>query len=164
MNLKSEFLVHVIPGISDYTKTKTKVQPRVGLPGDSIAELTLQLWYEKLCSLGCLGIEERRDHSNYVYEEFQRELGHGSGGFFETNLIWKDNNPLKTTNLTALIDQVASWKIYEEFYLPHRPAVRESVERIKVKITYDASSKPAKYAASLNDCLEKVLLFKIQCG
>ena len=48
--------------------------------------------------------------------------------------------------------------------MPHRPAVRESVERIKVKITYDASSKPAKYAASLNDFLEKVLLFKIQCG
>ena len=81
MTLKSEFPVHVIPGISDYTKTKTKVQPRVGLPGDSIAELTLQLRYEKLCSLGC-----------------------------------------------------------------------------------SASSKPAKYAAFLNDCLEKVLLFKIQCG
>ena len=81
------------------------MQPRLGLPGDSIVELTLQLRYEKLCGLDCLGIEERRDHSNYIYEEFQRELAHGSGGFFETNLIWKDNNPpLKTTNLTALID------------------------------------------------------------
>ena len=28
--------------------------------------------YEKLYGLDCLGIEERRDDSNYVYEEFKK--------------------------------------------------------------------------------------------
>ena len=59
--------------------------------------------YEKLCSLDCLGIEERRDDSNYVYEEFQKQLGRGLGGFYETNLIWKDNHPpLKNNKSNSL--------------------------------------------------------------
>ena len=43
--------------------------------------------YEKLCSLDCVGTEDRRDDSNYVYEEFQKQLGRGPGGIYETNLI-----------------------------------------------------------------------------
>ena len=43
--------------------------------------------YEKRCSLDCLGIEKRRDNSNYVYEEFKTKLGRGPGGLYETNLI-----------------------------------------------------------------------------
>ena len=43
--------------------------------------------YEKRCSLDCLGIEERRDNSNYVFEEFKTKLGRGPGGLYETNLI-----------------------------------------------------------------------------
>ena len=109
--------VHVILGISDYTKIKTQERPRVGLPGEPIAELSKLGWiivspgqetgitnmlfsepslhdYEKLCSLDCVGIGERRDDSNYVYQEFQKQLGRGPGGFYETNLIWKDNHSL----------------------------------------------------------------------
>ena len=41
------------------------------------------------------------------------------------------------------------------FYLPHRSVIRESAETTKLGIVYDASSKPAKNSASLNDCLEK---------
>ena len=75
-------VIHVIPGISDYTKIKTQERPRVTLPGKPIAELTKFGWvivssgqesgitnilssrtslhdYEKRCSLDCLGIEER---------------------------------------------------------------------------------------------------------
>ena len=68
------------------------------LPGELIAELT-KFWpvivspgqksrvtnklfsktslhdYEKFCSLDCLGIEEKSDDSNYVYKEFQKQLG-----------------------------------------------------------------------------------------
>ena len=49
--------------------------------------------YEKICSLDCLSTEERRDDSNYIYTEFQKQLGRGSGRFYETNLIWRDNHP-----------------------------------------------------------------------
>ena len=40
---KSELPVHVILGISDYTKTTTQERPRVGLPVEPIAELTISL-------------------------------------------------------------------------------------------------------------------------
>ena len=61
--------------------------------------------YEKLCSLGCLGIEERSDNSNYIYEEFQIHFGCGPERFYEMNLIWKENHPpLKIANLKAFVD------------------------------------------------------------
>ena len=44
---------------------------------------------KKICSLDCLGIKERRDDSNYVYKEFQTQLGRGPEMFYKTNLIWK---------------------------------------------------------------------------
>ena len=37
---QSELPVHVILGISDYTKIKTQERPRVGLPWQPIVELT----------------------------------------------------------------------------------------------------------------------------
>ena len=45
--------------------------------------------YQKLCSLDCLGIEKWCDDSNYVYDEFQKQLRRGPGGFYETNLVLK---------------------------------------------------------------------------
>ena len=163
---------------------------------------TSLLDYEKLCSLDCLEIEERRDDSNYVYKDFQKQLGHGPWGFYKTNLIWKDNHPpLKNNKSDSLgrlgnlvknlthrnqleryeniiqdqikegiiekVDEVCKQEIAEGekvFYLPHRPVVRESAETAKLKIVYDASSKPTKNSVSLNDCLETVLLSEIHCG
>ena len=86
---KSELPAHVILGISDYPEIKIEERPRVGFLGEPIAELTnfrrvivssgqetgaknmlfskISLHdHEKLCSLDCLYIEERRDGSNYV--------------------------------------------------------------------------------------------------
>ena len=42
----------------------------------------------------------------------------------------------------------------KEFYLPHRPVIRESAETTKLRIIYDASAKPNKDSVSLIDCLE----------
>lgn len=107
-----QFMYYVALGINDYTKTKTQERPTVGLPGEPIAEFTKFHWViispgqktgvtnmsffktplhdsEKLCSLDCLGIKERRDDSNYVYKEFQTQLGRGPEMFYKTNLIWK---------------------------------------------------------------------------
>ena len=121
----------------------------------------------------CLDIEERRDNSNYVYEELQKPLGRGSGGFYETSFIWKYNHPpLKNSRsnrlgrLSSLVkdlqryDNIIQEQIKEGivekkvFYLPHRPVIRESAETAKLRIVYDASSKPTKNFASLNDYLE----------
>ena len=42
----------------------------------------------------------------------------------------------------------------KEFYMPHRPVIQESAETTKTRIVYDASAKPNKDSASLNECLE----------
>ena len=41
---KSELSVHVIPGISDYTKIRTQERPRIDLPEEPISELTKFGW------------------------------------------------------------------------------------------------------------------------
>ena len=46
------------------------------------------------------------------------------------------------------------------FCLPHKSAIRESTETTKLRIVYDASSKPAKNSAYVNDCVEKCSSFQ----
>ena len=40
-----------------------------------------------------------------------------------------------------------------EFYLPHKPVIREAAASTKVRIVHDASAKAHPNAVSLNDCL-----------
>ena len=55
--------------------------------------------YESLCSLDCLGIEEKHQKTNdFVYEEFRKQLGRGPEGYYETNLIWKESHPKLLNN------------------------------------------------------------------
>ena len=42
----------------------------------------------------------------------------------------------------------------KEFYIPHKPVVRESAETTKMRIVYDASARANPKVPSLNDCLE----------
>ena len=124
---KLELPVHVILGVNDYTRIKTQERPRVGLPGEPIAELTKLGWvilspgkenastnilftktslhdYENLCSLDCLGIEEKHEKNNeFIYGEFRKQLGRDSLGNYETNLIWKENHPpLRSNEVNSL--------------------------------------------------------------
>ena len=41
----------------------------------------------------------------------------------------------------------------KEFYVPHKPVVREAAESTKLRIVYDATAKAHQNAPSLNDCL-----------
>ena len=57
----------------------------------------------------------------------------------------------------GIIEKVSETKTSEkgkEFYLLHRPVIRESAEKTKIRIFYDASAKPNKDSVSLNECLE----------
>ena len=42
----------------------------------------------------------------------------------------------------------------EEFYLPHKPVLKESAESTKLRIVYDASARPDGTSPSLNEYLE----------
>ena len=40
-----------------------------------------------------------------------------------------------------------------EFYIPHKPVIRETAESTKLRVVYDASARAHDKAPSLNDCL-----------
>ena len=106
---KSELPVHVILGVNYYTRIKTQERGRVGLLGEPIAEQTKLGWvislsgkenistnilstkmslydYENLCSLDCLGVEEKHEKTNeFVYGKFRKQLRLDSVGNYETN-------------------------------------------------------------------------------
>ena len=94
---KRELPLYVILGVNDYTRTKIQERPRAGLSGETGVELTKLGWvvlspgkenaptnilftktslhdYENLCSLDCLGIEEKHEKNNdFVYGEFKKQ-------------------------------------------------------------------------------------------
>jgi len=39
------------------------------------------------------------------------------------------------------------------FYMPHKPVVRESTTSTKVRMVFDASTKPHPLANSVNECM-----------
>ena len=49
---------------------------------------------------------------------------------------------------------MTSEPVGREFYIPHKPVIRESAESTKLRIVYDASAKANEKSPSLNDCLE----------
>ena len=85
-------------------KIKTPGRARIGLSGETIAELTKMGWYivypgienyianilfsqtsihdyEKRCSLDCLGVSEKQDKpDDYVCKKFREKNGRSSGG------------------------------------------------------------------------------------
>ena len=119
---KAQLPVHLILGASEYTQIKTRTSPKIGNPGEPIAELTQLGWtimspgkevdlanmlltqtsvadYEDLCRLDVLGLEDHRtgDQRN-VYKEFQEQLGRNQEGYYETGLLWKANHPPLANN------------------------------------------------------------------
>ena len=108
--------VHIILGAADYTRIKTKEPIRMGEQrGQPIAELTTFGWtimsggkeqrlkpmlltrskekdYEELCKLDVLGLEDNGDgEEDTVYQRFKNQLGRSEEGWYETNILWKDN-------------------------------------------------------------------------
>ena len=119
---KERLPVHLIIGSGDYSKIKTATKPRVGTPGEPVAELTKFGWtimspgeevnlnpmfltqvhrenYEQLCRLDVLGLRDSQtDDQQDVYSEFKEQLTRSEEGWYETNLPWKANHPPLPSN------------------------------------------------------------------
>eukprot|EP00794_Sanderia_malayensis_P005856 gene5856-biopygen4856 len=54
----------------------------------------------------------------------------------------------------GIVERVTEESAGKEFYIPHKPVVRENAESTKVRIVFDASAKGTEKSPSLNDCLE----------
>ena len=207
---KPELSVHIILSVSDYAIIRTETRPRIGSPGESVAELTKFGWsimspgkevvissmlltqtavadYEQLCKLDVLGIQDSAigDQAN-VYDEFKEQLKTRSAeGWYETGLPWKGNHPplpnnkggslkrlvntvrklenqgllehydaiIKEQLVEGIVEPAEEQVVGREFYIPHKPMIRESADSTKLRVVYDASAQAYDKAPSLNDCL-----------
>ena len=119
---KSRLPVHLILGAIEYAKIKKKCAPRLGSPGEPVAELTSFGWtilspgeetevsaalltqtsqtdYEGLCKMDVLGLEDRpAGDQAMVYAEFKEQLKRSPEGWYETGLPWKGDRPVLPNN------------------------------------------------------------------
>ena len=54
----------------------------------------------------------------------------------------------------GIVERVEGEAKEREFYIPHKPVIRETAESTKLRIVYDASARASEKAPSLNECLE----------
>ena len=120
---KKELPVHVILAASDYSRIKTMTKPRIGQPGEPVAEKTQLGWtiispgreseslsnllltrnstcdHDQLCRLDVLGIEDQPSgDQKFVYKEFKDQLQRHPESFYETSLVWKVGHPTLDNN------------------------------------------------------------------
>ena len=111
VDTKGQLPVHLIIGASEYARIKTCTSPKIGNPGEPVAEFTRFGWtiispgqemglnklylarsstqdYEDLCKLDVLGLEEREYSEDSVYDRFKKQLTRSPEGWYETNLLW----------------------------------------------------------------------------
>ena len=69
------------------------------------------------------------------------------------NLTSEYNAIIQDQKQSGIVEPAESPAKGVEFYLPHKPVVRETAKTTKVRIVYDASAKEQRDSPSLNDCL-----------
>ena len=121
---KPKLPIHMILGASDYARIKVSEVPKVGSPGEPVAELTRFEWfimtpgneidlnnlmlsrtstddYEKLCNLDVLGVQDiPKTHEDMVHINFKEQLKQSEAGWYETGLMWKQGKENLQNNET----------------------------------------------------------------
>ena len=127
---KEELPVHLILGTNEYAHLKTETRPKIGKPGEPIAELTRSGWtimspgsesdltnmfltqtsaadYEAFCRLDVLGLQDHLvGDQDLVFEEFKEQLTRNPQGWYETGLLWKGNHPPLPNNKHGSLKQL----------------------------------------------------------
>lgn len=119
---KTMLPVHLILGASEFARIKTEQGPRIGRPGEPVAEKTRFGWtimspgsepdlskmlltqtsqadHESLCRLDVLGLQDPAvGDQEEVYREFREQLQQSPEGWYQTGLPWKGNHPPLPSN------------------------------------------------------------------
>ena len=125
--------------------------------------------FDQLCALEGLGLPDTAaGDQGDVYAEFKEQLMRAPEGWYETALPWKVNHPelpnnrdesihrsnlLTQSNILQDYDAIIQYQLpcgivevapehanQKEFYIPHRPIVKETSKTTKLCIVYDASA------------------------
>ena len=72
----------------------------------------------------------------------------------DPNLMNEYDEIIQNQVAEGVVARVTSEPVRKEFYLLHKPVVKESAESTKIRIVFDASAKANDKCQSLNDCLE----------
>ena len=140
--------------------------------------------FDRLCDIDVLGVEDNHlGHDENVYKKLKQKLkrnegekGRGGGlvnsnnksgslGRLKSILKQLQQNPETfkafhqvirgqlVNNLTEKVSKNQSGNP-KEFFLPHRPVIRQNAGSTKLRVVYDTSAK-SEPGYSLNDCLQK---------
>ena len=71
----------------------------------------------------------------------------------QTELTERYAEIIKTQREEGIVEDAKEPPAGTEFYIPHKPVVREAAESTKLRIVYDTSARAHSKAPSLNDCL-----------
>ena len=129
---KQELPIHVILGIGEYSKIKTKAIIKVGEQSEPVADKTHLDWtitfpgkdrdvtsmmltrnsmcdHDQLCGLNVFGIEDcSTGDQMYVYQEFQDQLKRKADGSYETSLLWKPRLPPLRDNKNGRLSRLGN--------------------------------------------------------
>ena len=142
--------IHLILGASEISRIKTSTRPRIGVPGEPVAEYTKFGWtmmspgketdlsnihltktviddYDRLTRLDVLGIEDRASgDQDSVYSDFKEQLRRSNEGWYETGLLWKVDHPPLPTNKNGSLGRLSN--LLKK--LKHRPLVFEEYNKV----------------------------------
>ena len=71
----------------------------------------------------------------------------------KSGLLERYNDVIKDQLEQGIVERADEIPKGREFYIPHKPVVRESAESTKLRIVYDASARASEHSLSLNECL-----------
>eukprot|EP00794_Sanderia_malayensis_P001494 gene1494-biopygen1238 len=168
---KDDLPIHVIIGASDFAKIKTPTKPRIGRPGEPIAELTNFGWtimspghepvstnalltrtkevdFEKLWSLDALGLEDKVE-INTVHQTLNEQLERSPEGWYQTGLIWKTGIPELPNNemgsKARLAKLVGRLEKQPELFQKHKEIIQEQEQQGIVEKAPEKQSKEKEF-------------------
>ena len=101
-----------------------------------------------LCRAGHSSLPTNESGSLKRLDSLVKKLGR------DPELLEKYDKIIQEQLAEGIVERVVETPKDREFYIPHKPVIKETAKTTKVRIVFDASAKENEQSPSLNDCLE----------